>query len=79
MSNMSALKEYTTCIRYSRWNEALALLDEMRHTGIVPDVITYSAAICACEKGQQHQQALHLTMTTKQNIFYIIYIYYIKS
>ena len=60
MGNMSALKNYTTCIRYSRWNEALALLDEMRHTGTVPDVITYNAAISACEKDQQHQQALHL-------------------
>jgi len=26
----------------------------------VPEVVTYSAAIRACEKGQQHQQALRL-------------------
>merc|ERR1712190_431614 len=28
--------------------------------GLVPDVITYSAAISACEKGQRPQEALHL-------------------
>ena len=28
--------------------------------GLLPDVITYSAAISACEKGQKPQQALHL-------------------
>jgi len=32
----------------------------MQCHAIVPEVVTYSAAISACEKGQQHQQALHL-------------------
>ena len=32
----------------------------MQLRGLVPDVITYSAAISACEKGQQPQHALQL-------------------
>ena len=40
--------------------QALHLLQELQLRGIVPDVITYSAAISACEKSQQAQQALHL-------------------
>lgn len=37
-----------------------SLLDEMRHRGVEPDVITYSAAILACEKGEQWERALSL-------------------
>ena len=40
--------------------QTLHLLQELQLRGIVPDVITYSAAISACEKSQQAQQALHL-------------------
>jgi len=32
----------------------------LRCQAIVPVAITYSAAISACEKSQQHQQALQL-------------------
>ena len=38
----------------------LQLLEAMLYQGLLPDVITYSAAISACEKGQQPQQALQL-------------------
>merc|ERR1712107_455006 len=40
--------------------QALQLLNQMQHRGLLPDVITYNAAISACEKGQQPQQALQL-------------------
>ncbi len=30
----------------------------MREAGLVPNVITYNAAISACEKGEQWQKAL---------------------
>merc|ERR1712048_7946 len=40
--------------------QALHLLQELRFRGLLPDVITYSAAVSACEKGQKPQQALHL-------------------
>jgi pentatricopeptide repeat domain-containing protein 1 len=32
----------------------------MLQSGLVPDVITYNAALIACEKGEQWQQALEL-------------------
>ena len=32
----------------------------MHHQGLVPDVITYSAAISACEKGKQPRHAVHI-------------------
>ena len=35
-------------------------MQELQLRGLLPDVITYSAAISACEKGQKPQQALHL-------------------
>ena len=35
----------------------------MQHYGMVPDVITHSAANSACEKGQRCQQALRLLRT----------------
>ena len=39
---------------------ALELLEGMRERGIEPDVISYSAAISACEKGGQWERALEL-------------------
>ena len=33
---------------------------EMRKIGVLPDVITYNAAISACEKGEQWQQVLRI-------------------
>eukprot|EP00747_Dinoflagellata_sp_TGD_P122231 gnl/TRDRNA2_/TRDRNA2_173576_c1_seq18.p2 gnl/TRDRNA2_/TRDRNA2_173576_c1~~gnl/TRDRNA2_/TRDRNA2_173576_c1_seq18.p2 ORF type:complete len:121 (-),score=35.12 gnl/TRDRNA2_/TRDRNA2_173576_c1_seq18:568-930(-) len=32
----------------------------MEHAGLKPNVVTYSAAISACEKGQQPEKALEL-------------------
>eukprot|EP00665_Eupelagonemidae_sp_cell47_P009021 gene9021-biopygen1652 len=39
---------------------ALELLAEMRGRGMEPDVITYSAAISACEKGKEPGKAIEL-------------------
>ena len=33
---------------------------DLQPRGLLPNVITYSAAISACEKGQKPHQALHL-------------------
>ena len=53
-------QSYTSRTRISRCHEVLHLLQELQLRGILPNVITYSAAISACEKGQKPQQALHL-------------------
>ena len=39
---------------------ALSLLDEMRVAAVAPNVISYSAAISACEKGGRWEQAVSL-------------------
>ena len=39
---------------------ALYPLDEMRQQGLLPNVITYSAVISACEKGKMLERALRL-------------------
>ena len=41
---------------------------ELQQSSLQVDVITYSAAISACEKGQQLQQALHLFGVLQQSI-----------
>ncbi|CAK0893392.1 unnamed protein product [Prorocentrum cordatum] len=46
--------------RASSGSRALALLSEMREAKLEPDVISYSAGISACEKGEQWQRALAL-------------------
>ena len=51
---------YTSRIRISRCHEAFSLLDEMVSQRLMPNVINYSAAISACEKGQKPKRALHL-------------------
>merc|ERR1712118_57970 len=43
-----------------QWERALSLLDEMRERGVSPDVISFNAAISACEKGGQWERALSL-------------------
>ena len=59
-----SLRKCTTMLseraKQSLWHEALELLAEMQAQGLEPNVITYNAAISACEKGSQWQQALEL-------------------
>ena len=43
-----------------RQERALKLLEQMEARGVRPTVISYSAAISACEKGQQWERALEL-------------------
>ena len=40
----------TTCEKGEQWEEALRLLQEMPHMSLMPDVVSYSAAMSACEK-----------------------------
>ena len=47
----AAAKQYTSLIRISQCHKAFSLLDEMLSQRFMPDGITYSAAIGACEKG----------------------------
>ena len=47
-----------------QWQQALGLL-VLRNVSMPPDIITYSAAISACEKGQKWQQALGLLAETR--------------
>ena len=43
------------------WKQAVELLRSSKRTyGIDPDVISYNAAISACEKGKQCERALEL-------------------
>ena len=56
----AAAKQYTSLIRISQCHKAFSLLDEMLSQRLLHNVITYNAAISACEKGQKPQQALHL-------------------
>merc|ERR1739848_408512 len=50
----------SACEKGHKPQQALHLLQELQLRGLLPNVITYSAAISACEKGQKPQQALHL-------------------
>merc|ERR1712098_872511 len=42
------------------WEEALRLLQEVPHRSLMLDVVSYSAAISACEKGKHWEEALRL-------------------
>ena len=58
------LKEYTMVIsafgRSRDWKRALEILEEMRSSGVQPDVVAYSAAITACAKSGEADKALAL-------------------
>ena len=43
-----------------KWERALSLRDEMRERGVTPNVISFNAAISACEKGGKWERALSL-------------------
>jgi pentatricopeptide repeat protein len=45
---------------FEAMQRALEPFKAMRRQGVVPDVITYSALISACEKGTQPERALEL-------------------
>ena len=57
-------KDFTVCIsaygRVRDWRSATGLLDQMRQSGSVPNVISFSAAISACGKSGQWERALEL-------------------
>ncbi|CAE8628679.1 unnamed protein product, partial [Polarella glacialis] len=44
-----------------QWQMAVALLARMPKVGLNPNVISYNAAICACERGLQWESVLDLT------------------
>ena len=46
--------------------QALQLLREMQRQSVKPDVISYNAAISACEKGAQPEQAVQLLRAMQQ-------------
>ena len=48
---------------------ALGLLGVMQQCVFMPNVISYNAAISACEKGKQRQQALGLLALMQQTAF----------
>ena len=52
MSNMSYNKRISTCAKGKQWEGAPAMLQEMVRQGLTPDVVSYNAAISACEKGK---------------------------
>ena len=50
----------------SHLGHALEAFREMQQQGIVPNVITYSALISACEKAKQPERALKIFDTMQQ-------------
>ena len=48
----------SACAEGQQWQQSLSFLDEMRPSGLQPDVITFSALIGACSTGQLWQRAL---------------------
>ncbi|CAK0863372.1 unnamed protein product [Prorocentrum cordatum] len=50
----------SACEKGGQWQQALALMSDMREAKLEPDVIVCSAGISACEKGGQWERALAL-------------------
>ena len=48
------------------WKHALQFFQRMQQQSMVPNIITYSALISACEKGKQPERALELFEAMKQ-------------
>jgi pentatricopeptide repeat protein len=60
----------SACEKEGKWQQALALLDQMRDQGVTADVITYNAAISACEKGGEiSESASLLTRGMEEGLF----------
>ena len=47
----------SACKKCGQWEKALQLLDEMQQRRLEPDVISFNAAISACEKSFHHREA----------------------
>ncbi|CAK8993836.1 Pentatricopeptide repeat-containing protein At5g02830 [Durusdinium trenchii] len=52
----------------AHWPLALQLLDEIHDAQLKPDAVCYSAAIAACDQGQQWQLALQLLRQSEPNV-----------
>lgn len=47
------------------WEDAVALVREMRGRGVPPNFVSYSVAISTCAKASQHEPALELMQEMK--------------
>ncbi len=57
---MQKLRAALVALKGQQWRDALRLLGAMPQQWVTPDVISFNAAISACEKGQQWGDALRL-------------------
>ena len=57
----------SACEKCEQWQQALALLVEMRHNDLLPDVISYISAISACVESGQWQHALGILLRRRHN------------
>lgn len=46
--------------RAHKWEGALKLLERMEQKGVPPNLIAYSSALAACERGNRWQQAAQI-------------------
>lgn len=51
-----------------QWQRAIELLEEVRRSGSKPDVVTYSAAVSACEKCRRWDNALALLRSMRGGV-----------
>ena len=50
----------TQKLKGQQWQQALSLFEQMRQENVTPSVISFSAAILACEQGGKWERALSL-------------------